>query len=200
MSTVTITGRSKCAQPPFAEDQLLAIIEDKKEIDPTELVAVIGQALDRSSSKHKFIVHFTNFYIGQQDLDLKIDTDFAAFWDSAKDGCVTVQIKKESLKSSSSPGVSKGSAGAEKDTKLESGESQMQAAEEVNGEDKETAPSATAAEEEVGGASAQVTAAGGDQIESHQENVIGKEGPAGVQIPPNASVSALLITVYWISL
>ncbi|KAI3404387.1 hypothetical protein KGF56_002784 [Candida oxycetoniae] len=107
MGIVKITNRSQCLEAPFTEDQLLKIINEHYALEPKALIERIGHELDKISSKHKFIIQCTKMKVESQKIDLNIETDFVAYWEPSKDGCITVQMNRDLDSSSpSSPSSS----------------------------------------------------------------------------------------------
>ena len=97
MPNIQITSRSKSVEPPFTDCQLIKIINDNHKLSSAaELIAKIGKELDRISSKHKFIIQYTQLKLESTNVDVDICTDFVAYWDSTKDGCVTVEVLSSS--------------------------------------------------------------------------------------------------------
>ncbi|CAI5756396.1 unnamed protein product [Candida verbasci] len=78
-------------QPPFTTEFIESLINDNKQLEPKELVTLIGEKLELKSSKHKFIIQYT-LIEKDDDINLSINSDFVSIWDDSKDGCITLQI------------------------------------------------------------------------------------------------------------
>ncbi|RLV96007.1 hypothetical protein JA1_000557 [Spathaspora sp. JA1] len=89
---VAITNKSSFKEAPFTEEYIVDLINQHILLDNKQLIAKLGEILSHKSSKHKFIIQFTN--VSNIDSDLNIDSNFASVWDSTKDGCITNNNKK----------------------------------------------------------------------------------------------------------
>ncbi|KAI5953956.1 hypothetical protein CANMA_004795 [Candida margitis] len=93
MTKCTIASRSKNAEAPFSESQLLEIINENSKLTPQELASKLADKLTTISSKHKFLIHYTSLATNNANsFDMCLNTDFVSIWESSKDGCITVQL------------------------------------------------------------------------------------------------------------
>lgn len=97
MTSVSVTSRSTDREIPFTEEFIIELIkENSSTVSPSELISKIAESLQIKSSKHKFIVQFTNIKKKNDfDADLDLLSDYAGVWEQSKDGCITLKVEED---------------------------------------------------------------------------------------------------------
>lgn len=174
MTKAAITSRSKNAEAPFSETQLLEIVNEKSKSTPQELVSELASKLTTISSKHKFIIQHTTIATNDdKSFNLDINTDFVASWEPSKDGCITVQLDLEK--------------GVNEDLKSSYNETKEK--------DESDSIDDYAAADKPEGTSEEVAVEGGKKDIDTTRATTSEESST-----KQNQINSLLITVYWISI
>ena len=82
---------SQNTEAPFSQEFIINFIKENVDVPSKQLITKIAECLKEKSSMHKFFVQSTSLQNKDDLNDLQIQSDFAALWDTKKDGCLSIQ-------------------------------------------------------------------------------------------------------------
>lgn len=89
--SLKVISKSQSTETPFSQEFIINFIKENVNVPSKQLVTNIVECLKEKSSMHKFFVQSTGLQNKDDLNDLQIGSDFAALWDTKKDGCLTIQ-------------------------------------------------------------------------------------------------------------
>lgn len=89
--SIEVISNSQNTEAPFSQEFIINFIKENVDVPSKQLITKIAECLKEKSSMHKFFVQSTSLQNKDNLNDLQIQSDFAALWDTKKDGCLSIQ-------------------------------------------------------------------------------------------------------------
>ena len=89
--SIEVISNSQNTEAPFSQEFIINFIKENVDVPSKHLITNLADCLKEKSSMHKFFVQSTSLQNKDDLNDLQIQSDFAALWDTKKDGCLSIQ-------------------------------------------------------------------------------------------------------------